>query len=200
MKKVRKAALCAALFWVVLTAAEGIRLVGSTDPERAPLLDLGGTQAEDCCAEYISLGFVQDYHLGEDGRFVSGQFRVLGFPVARWDYTESRMPDCVRVSLQQIQGQEGWMESRDGQVISTLLQLRRQARVQETSRPCETPRYLITFMQGGQELERWYLSGTGVTSGDYFGLGNRQLQDTGAYEEVGRLLREKEWTGMLICD
>lgn len=73
------------LCWALFVAAEGVRLIGSTDPGVYPLIRLGGLQAADQCAEYQSLGFTQYYQLTEGDEFVSGEFRVLGIPVARWE-------------------------------------------------------------------------------------------------------------------
>lgn len=201
MKKVKKAAACIFALWLALVMLEGVRLAGSTDPSKRPLLSLGGVQAQDCCAEYVSLGFAQDYHLGEGDRFVSGQFRVLGVPVVRWDYGKDSPPDRVRIYLQEERDtpEESWMETGDAGVIAQLLRLRRSLPTEETSRPCDVPRYRIAFLRGQEEVEVWHLDYAGVTSGDYFGMGNRQLPDTAAYETVSRLLREEGWTGHVVC-
>lgn len=74
----------AAAAWALFVLAEGVRLVGSTDPAATPLLTLGGEQRADVCARYDSIGFTQYYALGWDDVFCSGEFRVLGVTVASW--------------------------------------------------------------------------------------------------------------------
>lgn len=66
-------------------AVEGIRLIGSTDPGKYPLLYISGTHIQDELADYNSLGFSQEYHLSEGDSFVYGEFDVLGIRVARWE-------------------------------------------------------------------------------------------------------------------
>ena len=44
-------------FWAVFVAAEGVRLVGSADPGKYPILTIYSIQTADEIADYHSLGF-----------------------------------------------------------------------------------------------------------------------------------------------
>ena len=50
-------------FWAVFVAVEGVRLIGSADPGKYPILTIYSTQTADEIADYHSLGFAQTYHL-----------------------------------------------------------------------------------------------------------------------------------------
>jgi len=76
--------LCIVLCWLIWTTIETERLVFSTDPTLAPLITIGGRHVADELALYQSLGFTQVYYLGEGDEFVSGEFRLFGFPTERW--------------------------------------------------------------------------------------------------------------------
>jgi hypothetical protein len=83
-KKIGKMLLTLVLCWGLFTAAEGIRLIGSTDPGIRPMLHLSGVQAQDELADYHSLGFSQTYFLTEGDSFLRGEFRLFGLCIARW--------------------------------------------------------------------------------------------------------------------
>ena len=70
---------------IVFVAIEGIHLIGSSNPGRRPILTIGSTQIQDKRADYLSLGFSQEYHLTTDDIFVYGEFKVLGIRLARWE-------------------------------------------------------------------------------------------------------------------
>ncbi len=84
-KKILAVLLGIVLCWGIFVAAEGFRLIGSTDPGKNPVLDMGSTQIQDELAQYSSLGFSQTYHLSDDDSFVYGEFRVLGIRISRWE-------------------------------------------------------------------------------------------------------------------
>lgn len=84
MNSILKALLWMLAGWVIFVSAEGIRLIGSTDPGKYLLIYIGGVQTQDKQAKYGSLGFTLDYHLAYENTFVSGEFRVLGIVIARW--------------------------------------------------------------------------------------------------------------------
>lgn len=71
--------------WLVLVSADGFRLIGSEDPGKYPLLNLGGIQYADKIAKYDSIGFSQIYNLTDGDVFVSGEFKVLGITIAHWE-------------------------------------------------------------------------------------------------------------------
>ena len=71
--------------WAVFVAAEGVHLVGSTNPGKYPLLTIYSTQTADEIADYHSLGFAQTYHLTAGDAFVYGEFSVLGVRLFRWE-------------------------------------------------------------------------------------------------------------------
>ena len=73
------------LCWVLFVSVEGFHLIGSTDPGRFPFLRLGGVQTQDIVARYDSLGFSQIYYLTDGDTFISGEFKVLGFSVKKWE-------------------------------------------------------------------------------------------------------------------
>ena len=83
-KKIRTIVITIIACWLLLVIIDGVRLIGSTDPGRRPLLNLGGIQAADKIAEYDSLGFSQTYHLTDGDAFASGEFTVLGLRIAQW--------------------------------------------------------------------------------------------------------------------
>lgn len=62
-KKALKAALAFFICWVFFVALEGLLLIGSTDPGKAPLIVLGGAHIADEIDAYSSLGFSQTYYL-----------------------------------------------------------------------------------------------------------------------------------------
>lgn len=84
-KKILIVFLASVLCWGTLVAVEGVRLIGSTDPGKYPLLYTSGTHIQDELADYNSLGFSQKYHLSNGDSFVYGEFCVLGITVARWE-------------------------------------------------------------------------------------------------------------------
>ena len=84
-KKFLTVFLAIVLCWGIFVAVEGVRLIGSTDPGKYPLLYLSGTHIQDALADYNSLGFSQEYHLSNGDSFVYGEFSVLGITVARWE-------------------------------------------------------------------------------------------------------------------
>ena len=84
-KRLMKVFAAVVLCWGLFAAAEGARLIGSTDPGKYPLLYLWGTHVQDELAEYNSLGFSQKYHLAAGNSFVYGEFYVLGVRVSRWE-------------------------------------------------------------------------------------------------------------------
>lgn len=84
MKKFLRFCMAIILCWGLLVAIEGVRLIGSTDPGKQPLLYISGTHIQDELADYNSLGFSQEYHLAEGDAFVYGEFYVLGIRVSRW--------------------------------------------------------------------------------------------------------------------
>ena len=84
-KKILKIVLSIILFWGIFVAVEGFRLIGSTDPGRYPILNIGTTQIQDEMAQYISLGFSQTYYLSDNDSFVYGEFKVLGIRISRWE-------------------------------------------------------------------------------------------------------------------
>lgn len=87
LKKVLTVVLCVIICWVAFVTIEGLRLIGSTDPGKYPLITLGGAQTADELAEYLSLGFSQEYHLTSGDAFVYGEFKVLGMRISRWEAT-----------------------------------------------------------------------------------------------------------------
>ena len=84
-KKLRTIVVAIIACWLFLVIIDGVRLIGSTDPERRPLLNIGGIQAADKIAEYDSPGFSQTYHLTDGDAFSSGEFTVLGLSIAHWE-------------------------------------------------------------------------------------------------------------------
>ena len=84
-KKFLKVFLTIILCWGIFVAVEGVRLIGSTDPGKYPLLYISGTHIQDELAAYNSLGFSQEYYLSDGDSFVYGEFYVLGIRVARWE-------------------------------------------------------------------------------------------------------------------
>lgn len=72
-------------FWAVFVAVEGVRLIGSADPGKYPILTIYTTQTADEIADYHSLGFAQTYHLTVGDTFVYGEFSVLGVRLFRWE-------------------------------------------------------------------------------------------------------------------
>ena len=84
-KKLRNVFLAAILCWGIFVFVEGLRLIGSTDPGKYPLLNISGTHIQDELAEYGSLGFSQAYHLSDGDSFLHGEFRVLGIRIAIWE-------------------------------------------------------------------------------------------------------------------
>ena len=84
-KKALKAALAFFICWVFFVALEGLLLIGSTDPGKAPLIVLGGAHIADEIDAYSSLGFSQTYYLTYPDSFVSGEFKVFGVKVAGWE-------------------------------------------------------------------------------------------------------------------
>ena len=84
-QKILKAVSGILICWGIFVAVEGLRLIGSTDPKKYPLLVFGSIQIADEIADYGSLGFSQTYHLTNGDSFVYGEFRVLGIRVARWE-------------------------------------------------------------------------------------------------------------------
>lgn len=86
-KRVRAliATLLTLVCWGAFVALEGLRLIGSTDAGKYPLIIMGSTQTADELAEYRSLGFSQEYHLTSGDTFVYGEFKVLGMKIARWE-------------------------------------------------------------------------------------------------------------------
>ena len=85
MKKCLKVIIAIILCWGVLVAIEGVRLIGSTDPGKQPLIYISGTHIQDKLADYNSLGFSQEYHLSDGDSFVYGEFFVLGIRASRWE-------------------------------------------------------------------------------------------------------------------
>lgn len=84
-KKALKAALAFFICWVFFVALEGLLLIGSTDPGKAPFIVLGGAHIADEIDAYSSLGFSQTYYLTYPDSFVSGEFKVFGVKVAGWE-------------------------------------------------------------------------------------------------------------------
>lgn len=84
-KKLLKGFLIIALCWILFLTFEGVRLIGSTDPGKYPIVYLSGHHIQDELAEYESLGFSQVYHLSAGDTFVYGEFHMLGIRVARWE-------------------------------------------------------------------------------------------------------------------
>ena len=84
-KKALKAALAFFICWVFFVALEGLLLIGSTDPGKAPLIVLSGAHIADEIDAYSSLGFSQTYYLTYPDSFVSGEFKVFGVKVAGWE-------------------------------------------------------------------------------------------------------------------
>ena len=76
--------LCIFLVWLILFTIETGRLIDSRDPSKAPLITISSRHVADELALYQSLGFTQVYHLTEGDEFVSGEFRLFGFPAERW--------------------------------------------------------------------------------------------------------------------
>ena len=76
--------LCIFLCWLILFTVETGRLIDSRDPALAPLITVSARHVQDELALYQSLGFTQVYHLTEGDEFVSGEFRLFGFPAERW--------------------------------------------------------------------------------------------------------------------
>ena len=93
-KKALKAALAFFIFWVFFVALEGLLLIGSTDPGKAPLIVLGGAHIADEIDAYSSLGFSQTYYLTYPDSFVSGEFKVFGVKVAG-SYPISEVEPCL---------------------------------------------------------------------------------------------------------
>ena len=83
--KLLKVFLTAILCWGIFVSIEGVRLIGSTDPGKYPLIRISGTHIADELAEYGSLGFSQVYHLSNGDAFIYGEFSVLGIKIARWE-------------------------------------------------------------------------------------------------------------------
>ena len=83
--KILKTLICIIFCWGILVAVEGFRLIGSTDPGRYPILNIGSTRIQNELASYTSLGFSVDYHLTDNDTFVYGEFKVLGLRVSRWE-------------------------------------------------------------------------------------------------------------------
>lgn len=71
--------------WAVFVAVEGVRLIGSADPGKYPILTIYSIQTADEIADYHSLGFAQTYHLTARDAFVYGEFSVLGVRLFRWE-------------------------------------------------------------------------------------------------------------------
>lgn len=71
--------------WLILISVDGVRLIGSKDPGKYPLLYLGGIQHADKIAKYDSIGFSQIYNLTDGDVFVSGEFKVLGITITHWE-------------------------------------------------------------------------------------------------------------------
>ena len=84
-KKILKIILGIILCWGIFVAIEGFRLIGSSNPGKYPILNIGTTQIADELAQYISLGFSQTYHLSNNDSFVYGEFKVLGIRISRWE-------------------------------------------------------------------------------------------------------------------
>ena len=76
-KKALKAALAFFICWVFFVALEGLLLIGSTDPGKAPLIVLGGAHIADEIDAYSSLGFLTNL-LSHISRFIC-VWRVQGF-------------------------------------------------------------------------------------------------------------------------
>ena len=84
-KRVIKILLAVVLCWSIYVTLEGIRLVGSTDPGKYPVLRLSGSQIQDELAEYGSLGFSVKYHLSYGDSFEYGEIYILRIKAARWE-------------------------------------------------------------------------------------------------------------------
>ena len=84
-KRVIKILLAIVLCWSIYVTVEGIRLVGSTDPGKYPVLRLSGSHIQDELDEYGSLGFSVKYHLSYGDSFEYGEFYILGIKAARWE-------------------------------------------------------------------------------------------------------------------
>ena len=100
-KKFLTVFLAIVLCWGMLVTIEGVRLIGSTDPRKYPLLYISGTHIQDKLAGYNSLGFSQEYHLSDGDSFVCGEFSVLGITIARWEdnsISYSEMPTNSNLS------------------------------------------------------------------------------------------------------
>lgn len=56
---------------------------------------------------------------------------------------------------------------------------------QETARPMDFPRIIVYFLDEDGETTEWYLDYAGLTAGDEFGLGNKQiLGDINVYDTI----------------
>lgn len=84
-KKAIKILASILICWIAFVTVEGFRLIGSTDPGKYPLINVGSLQMQDNLAEYVSIGFSQEYHLTTGDTFVYGEFKVMGIRIARWE-------------------------------------------------------------------------------------------------------------------
>ena len=84
-KKAIKILVAILICWLALVTVESFRLIGSTDPGKYPLINVGSLQIQDNLAEYISIGFSQEYPLTTEDTFVYGEFKVMGIRIARWE-------------------------------------------------------------------------------------------------------------------
>lgn len=83
-KTVRKLFLALVLCWALLVAVDASRIIGSTDPNTAPILYFGTEHVENELTEYDGLGYSVTYTLTDGNEFVSGEFDVLGARLAAW--------------------------------------------------------------------------------------------------------------------
>ena len=97
-KKALKAALAFFICWVFFVALEGLLLIGSTDPGKAPLIVLGGAHIADEIDAYSSLGFSQTYYLTYPDSFVSGLIADILLEEIRTavDFLSARFENAVR--------------------------------------------------------------------------------------------------------